>query len=136
MSLLGVKKAWATPRSVSFRGLIQNFQRASPPLSYVASSPHPRSPLRTTISTNLRLNQEQNENITFWILISLIEVRSEKFYIFGCHLSDAAVVRYYQQSHPWFHLISLCFKLIIIHYHPPPPPTPPKRGLYKQSGTQ
>ena len=90
---------------------------------------HPRSPLRTTISTNLRLNQEQNENITFWILISLIEVRSEKFYIFGCHLSDAAVVHYYQQSHPWFHLISLCFKLIIIHYHTPPPP-PPQKGGY------
>ena len=91
-------------------------------------SPHPRSPLRTTISTNLRLNQEQNENITFWILISLIEVRSEKFCIFGCHLSDAAVVHYYQQSHPFFHLISLCFKLIIIHYHTPPP-TPPKKGV-------
>ena len=90
---------------------------------------HPRSPLRTTISTNLRLNQEQNENITFWILISLIEVRSEKFYIFGCHLSDAAVVHYYQQSHPWFHLISLCFKLIIIHYHTPLPPHPPKKGV-------
>jgi len=36
-SLLGVKKAWATPRSVSFRGLIQNFRRASPPLSYAES---------------------------------------------------------------------------------------------------
>ena len=40
-SLLGVKKAWATPRSVSFRGLIQNFRLASPPLSY-AESPPPR----------------------------------------------------------------------------------------------
>ena len=38
-SLLGVKKAWATPRSVSFRGLIQNFRRASPPLSYARSPP-------------------------------------------------------------------------------------------------
>ena len=36
-SLLGVKKAWATPRSVSFRGLIQNFRRAFPPLSYAES---------------------------------------------------------------------------------------------------
>ena len=34
------KKAWATPRSVSFRGLIQNFRRASPPFSY-ASAPAP-----------------------------------------------------------------------------------------------
>ena len=50
--------------------------------------------LRTTISKNLRLNQEQNEHITFWILIYLIS-RSEKFHIFGCHLSDAAVVHYY-----------------------------------------
>ena len=40
-SLLGVKKAWATPRSVSFRGLIQNFRRASPPISNV-ESPSPR----------------------------------------------------------------------------------------------
>ena len=38
-SPLGVKKAWATPRSVSFRGLIQNFRRASPPLSYAESPP-------------------------------------------------------------------------------------------------
>ena len=38
LSLLGVKKGWATPRLVSFRGLIQNFRRASPPLSY--GSPH------------------------------------------------------------------------------------------------
>ena len=36
-SLLGVKNAWATPRSVSFSGLIQNFRRASPPLSYAES---------------------------------------------------------------------------------------------------
>ena len=33
------KKAWATPRSVSFRGLIQNFRRASPPFSYAESPP-------------------------------------------------------------------------------------------------
>ena len=38
-SLLGVKKAWATLRSVSFRGLIQNFRRVSPPLSYAESPP-------------------------------------------------------------------------------------------------
>ena len=38
-SLLGVKKAWAPSRSVSFRGLIQNFRRASPPLSYTESPP-------------------------------------------------------------------------------------------------
>ena len=40
--LLGVKKGWATPRLVSFRGLKQNFRRASPPLSY--GSP-PRTPV-------------------------------------------------------------------------------------------
>ena len=38
-SLLGVKKTWATPRSVSLRDLIQNFRRASPPLSYEESPP-------------------------------------------------------------------------------------------------
>ena len=36
-SLLGVKKAWAMPRSVSFRGLIQNFRQASPPRLYAES---------------------------------------------------------------------------------------------------
>ena len=34
VSFTGKKKFGATPRLVSFRGLIQNFQRASPPLSY------------------------------------------------------------------------------------------------------
>ena len=34
VSFKGHKKAWATPRSVYFRGFIQNFRRASPPLSY------------------------------------------------------------------------------------------------------
>ena len=38
-SLLEVKKAWATPKSISFRSLIQNFRRASPPLSYAKSPP-------------------------------------------------------------------------------------------------
>ena len=38
-SILGVKKAWATHRSVSFRCLIQNSRRASPPLSYAGSPP-------------------------------------------------------------------------------------------------
>ena len=33
------QKSLATPRSVSFRALIQNFQRASPPLSYTESPP-------------------------------------------------------------------------------------------------
>ena len=33
----GEKKAWATPRSVSFRSLIQKVRRASPPLSYEES---------------------------------------------------------------------------------------------------
>ena len=35
VSFRGKKKAWATPRLVSFRVLIQNFRRAPPPLSYV-----------------------------------------------------------------------------------------------------
>ena len=40
----GSKKGWAMPRSVSFRGLIQNFRRASPPLSYAESAPPPPGP--------------------------------------------------------------------------------------------
>ena len=37
VSFWGPEKASATPISVSFRGLIQNFRRASPPLSYAES---------------------------------------------------------------------------------------------------
>ena len=41
-SLLGVKKAWATPRSVSFRGfIIQTFQRESSPLFICGVLPPP-----------------------------------------------------------------------------------------------
>ena len=40
-SLLGVKKAWATPRSVCFRALIQNFRRASHPFYIRIFSPPP-----------------------------------------------------------------------------------------------
>ena len=43
VSFRGQKKAWAPPRFVSFRGLIQNFGRASPPLSY-GEPPPPRGP--------------------------------------------------------------------------------------------
>ena len=39
VSFRGQKKASVTPRSVSFRGLIQNFRRPSPPLSYAECSP-------------------------------------------------------------------------------------------------
>ena len=39
VSFRGHKKAWATPRSVYFRGFIQNFRRASPPLSYAEYPP-------------------------------------------------------------------------------------------------
>ena len=49
-SLLGVKKAWPTHRSVSFRGLIQNFRRASPPLSYARS---PRAQLERIDTINI-----------------------------------------------------------------------------------
>ena len=39
VSFSGQIKAWATPRSVSLRGLIQNFRRASQPLPYAESPP-------------------------------------------------------------------------------------------------
>ena len=45
LSSFASKKAWATPRSVSFGGLIQNFRRASVPPSY-AESPPPPPPAR------------------------------------------------------------------------------------------
>ena len=41
VSFRGQKNAWATPRPVSFRGFIQNFRRASSPLSYAESPPPP-----------------------------------------------------------------------------------------------
>ena len=43
VSFGGQKKAWATPRSVSFRGFIENFRRASPPPSYAEFPPPPGS---------------------------------------------------------------------------------------------
>ena len=46
----GPKKGWATPRLASFRGLIQNFRRVSPPLSY-------ESPPGTTLHSLLVVNQ-------------------------------------------------------------------------------
>ena len=50
-SLLGVKIAWPMHRSVSFiRGLIQNFRRASPPLSYARS---PRAQLERIDTINI-----------------------------------------------------------------------------------
>ena len=39
VSFRGQEKASATPKSVPFRGLIQNFRRASPLLSYAKSLP-------------------------------------------------------------------------------------------------
>ena len=46
--LLGIKNAW--PRSVSFRGLIQNFRQVSSPLSYVEPPPGKNlSPLGTKL---------------------------------------------------------------------------------------
>ena len=45
----GSKKGWATPRFDSFRGLIQNFRRAFPPLSYAEFAP--------PLPRNTRFNQ-------------------------------------------------------------------------------
>ena len=39
VSFRGQKKAWAMPRLVSFRGLIQNFRRAFPPPSICGVPP-------------------------------------------------------------------------------------------------
>ena len=60
-SLLGVKEAWATPGSVSFRGLIQNFRRASPPLSYV-ESPLLRDSNKALRNTVVKLAQKRVES--------------------------------------------------------------------------
>ena len=48
VSFRGQLKAWATPRSVSFRALIQNFRRASPPLSYAETPPPGGRPVLTS----------------------------------------------------------------------------------------
>ena len=39
VSFRGKKRTWATPTSVPLADLIQNFRRASPPLSYAESPP-------------------------------------------------------------------------------------------------
>ena len=40
-SLLGLKKAWAMPRLLFFRGVLQNFRRASLPLHMGTNWGHP-----------------------------------------------------------------------------------------------
>ena len=55
--LLGVKEGWATPRLVSFRGLKQNFRRASPPLSFRSS---PRTPVsKISLASTVQYSQLQ-----------------------------------------------------------------------------
>ena len=64
VSFRGQKNASATPKSVPFRGLIQNFRRASPLLSYAKSLPPAIwdnkgvwSLLKTKVTTRLRVEQ-------------------------------------------------------------------------------
>ena len=60
-SRLGVKKAWATPISVSFRGLIQNFRLASPPLSYAAPPPPPPEGALASFLEEVKLEFAENQ---------------------------------------------------------------------------
>ena len=75
-SLLGVKKkkAWASPKSVFFRGLIQNFRRASPLLLYAEFPPPPQTPRPSLCSSDsikhlyaftTSLNLELLSSVTF-----------------------------------------------------------------------
>ena len=71
-SLLGVKKAWPTPRSVSLRGLIQNFRRASPPHSD-AQSPPPRGWKLSDGAESFVFNW-QNVKIGMFLLVNRIKM--------------------------------------------------------------
>ena len=54
-SLLAVKKkVWATLRSVSFRALIQNFRRASPPFICGVPPPQPQAKFSTHLFAKLK----------------------------------------------------------------------------------
>jgi len=80
VSFRGQKKAWAMPRSVSFRGLIQNFRRASTPFSYV-ESPNPTPPPQNF--TIIDQEKHKTNKFTFgtpWLLdLIFIYVISIKF---------------------------------------------------------
>ena len=67
VSFGGQKKAGATPWSVSFRGLIQNFQRASPPLSY-ADSLSPTAKIEVTIGIG--------DHAKIWVAEGMTELKN------------------------------------------------------------
>ena len=68
----GVKKGWATPRLVSFRGFTQNFQWASLPLSY-RSSPwglNQQPPTQQTGAYPIKLTRQQLTTLEMRLLVS------------------------------------------------------------------
>ena len=79
VSFRGQKNAWATPRSVSFRGLIQNFPRASPPISYAESPPLGG----LTVLKLIKLTHEQglkkcgSESMGLWGVMHLISYKRQ-----------------------------------------------------------
>ena len=54
------------PRLVSFRGLIQNFRRASPPLSYESSTPGTSASLNSLATCLIRESRFRNREIFCW----------------------------------------------------------------------
>ena len=70
VSFRGQKKAWAPPRSVSFRGLIQNFRRTSPPLSYAESTPPPSKTVPASQGVSIT-NRQPKINVNGEIIYNL-----------------------------------------------------------------
>ena len=67
-----VKKGWATPRLVSFRGFTQNFQWISLPLSY-GSSPrglNQQPPTQQTSAYPIKLTRQQLTTLEMRLLVS------------------------------------------------------------------
>ena len=77
------KKGWAMPRLVSFNGLIQNFQWASPPLSYGGSSP---KGMHAPLICQGERRTEQGSSIIYYVentfsSITLSSMENEKAWI-------------------------------------------------------
>ena len=107
VSFRGKKKAWATPRSVSFRGLIQNFRRASSPLSNAESPPPGLSKRGSTWvncnwrvqTTHVHVSSRCLAKVFFRPSISLGQPWAAFFCSFGYLLADHIVVRTYYFYH-------------------------------------
>ena len=90
----GVKEPWITPRSVSFRGFIQNFPRVSPPLSYASLPP---------MVGEMVQNSQSLFSFTFNALIDIHE------YIYSHSKTEFTFKKYIYSHLPVYFLFTIIF---------------------------